>query len=253
MLAPMQPRPWPHPRIIGHRGGGTLAPENTLAGIRRGSELGVGGVEFDVMLSADGVPVLIHDETLERTTNGRGNVAATPYARLAALDAGAWFGERYRGERLPTLAQAARLCVELGLWVNMEIKPASGFEHDTAAAAARLAAELWLDASPKPLLSSFHPACLEVARSAARELERGYLTEQIAPGWSEAAHRLGCVSVHCNCEHLTKAQADEVKSAGYWLLCYTVNETGVAQRLFSWGVDAIFTDRLDLFPRAADR
>jgi glycerophosphoryl diester phosphodiesterase len=239
-------RRWPHPRIVGHRGGGTLAPENTLAGIRKAAAMGFGGVEFDVMLSSDKVPLLIHDETLERTTNGRGSVAATPYAKLARLDAGTWFGPEHRGERLPTFEQAGRLCVELGLWANVEIKPASGFERETAAAAAELAAHLWRGSSPKPLLSSFQKTCLEVARAAAPELERGYLTGRIEPDWQSAAAELGCVSVHCDFEHLTKAQADEVKRAGYWLLCYTVNDAETARRLFSWGVDAIFTDRLDL-------
>src|SRR2546422_6860489 len=74
-------RTWPHPRVVCHRGGGALAPENTLAGIRKAAATGFGGVEFDVMLSADKVPLLIHDETLERTTDGRGAVSATPYAR----------------------------------------------------------------------------------------------------------------------------------------------------------------------------
>jgi glycerophosphoryl diester phosphodiesterase len=239
-------RPWLHPRIIGHRGGGVLAPENTLAGLRKAAAMGLGGVEFDVMLTSDKVPVLIHDETLERTTNGRGSVASTPYAVLASVDAGAWFGREYRGERVPTFEQAGKLCVELGLWANVEIKPASGFERDTAMAAARLCAELWRGAEPKPLLSSFHAVCLEEARSASPQFERGYLTERIAPGWAEAAGRLGCVSVHCNAEHLTEAQADEVKSAGYGLLCYTVNDAASARRLFSWGVDALFTDRPDL-------
>src|SRR5262245_35511267 len=114
-------RPWPFPQIVGHRGGGTLAPENTLAGIRTAAQMGCGGVEFDVMLSADGVPVLIHDETLERTTNGHGSVATTAYASLASLDAGAWFDPRFRGERVPTLDQAGKLCVELGLWANIEV------------------------------------------------------------------------------------------------------------------------------------
>jgi glycerophosphoryl diester phosphodiesterase len=143
-------RPWPYPRIIAHRGGGTLAPENTLAGIRKAAEMGFGGVEFDVMLSADEVPVLIHDETLERTTNGHGSVAATPYATIARLDAGAWFGPKYQGERVPTFEQAGKLCVELGLWANVEIKPAPGFERETAAAAAKLAVELWRGGSRKP-------------------------------------------------------------------------------------------------------
>src|SRR6266446_7771444 len=110
-IAPRTPtrrmqRPWPYPRVVGHRGGGALAPENTLAAIRGAAAMGFGGVEFDVMLSADRVPVLIHDETLERTTDGRGETSATPYAKLASLDAGAWFGTEFRGERVPSFEQA---------------------------------------------------------------------------------------------------------------------------------------------------
>ena len=204
-------RPWPYPRVVGHRGGGTLAPENTLAGIRKAAAMGFGGVEFDVVLSADKVPLLMHDETFDRTTNGKGSVAETPYARLASLDAGAWF------------------------------------ERETATAVAKLALELW-SAPPAPLLSSFEPVSLDAARAAAPDLDRGYLTDRLTPGWNEAARALGCVSVHCNCKYLTEAQADEVRGAGYWLLCYTVNEPAIARRLFSWGIDAIFTDRLDLIP-----
>ncbi len=104
--------------------------------------MGFGGVEFDVMLSADKVPLLIHDETVDRTTSGHGSVAATPYARLASLDAGAWFSPEYRGERVPSFEEAGRLCARLGLWANVEIKPARGFERETAVAVAKLALEL---------------------------------------------------------------------------------------------------------------
>jgi glycerophosphoryl diester phosphodiesterase len=244
----MQLRPWPYPRIIGHRGGGTLAPENTLAGFRRAAAMGLGAVEFDVMLSSDKVPLLIHDETLERTTSGRGAVSATSYETIAGLDAGAWFAPEYRGEHVPTFEQAGRLCVELGLWPNIEIKPAAGFERETATIACEWVRKLWAGAPRRPLLSSFQEICLDVARTAASEFERGYLADRIAPGWQSAAARLGCVSVHCNAEHITEAQAREIRSAGYWLLCYTVNEARAARRLFSWGVDAIFTDRPDLIP-----
>ena len=244
-------RPWPYSRVVAHRGGGALAPENTLEGIRRAAEMGFGGVEFDVMLSSDKIPMLIHDETLERTTNGRGAVADTSYADLAKLDAGSWFSSEYRGARLPSLEQAGKLCVELGLWANVEIKPAKGFERETAAAAAKLALSLWRDASPAPLLSSFQRSSLEVARATAPELNRGYLTERIGPGWNESARALGCVSVHCNFKYLNEAQAAEIRDAGYWLLCYTVNEPETARKLFSWGVDAVFTDRLDLMPDCA--
>ena len=210
--------------------------------------MGFQGVEFDVMLSADKVPLIIHDETLDRTTSGHGSVAATPYARLATLDAGSWFGPEFRGERVPSFEQAGKLCAQLGLWANVEIKPAQGFERETAVAVAKLALELWSSASPAPLLSSFERVSLEAARAAAPELDRGYLADRLRAGWDENARTLGCVSVHCNFEYLTEAQAGEVRGAGYWLLCYTVNEPAVARRLFSWGIDAIFTDRLDLIP-----
>ncbi len=209
--------------------------------------MGFRGVEFDVMLSADKVPVLIHDDTLDRTTSGQGSVAATSYARLASLDAGAWFSPEYRDERVPSFEEAGKLCARLGLWANVEIKPARGFERETAVAVANLALELW-SAPHAPLLSSFEPVALEAARAAAPDLDRGYLTDRLGSGWDEAARALGCVSMHCNCKYLTEAQAAEVRGAGYWLLCYTVNEPAAARRLFSWGIDAIFTDRLDLIP-----
>ena len=154
----MHPRPLP--RWFAHRGGGSLAPENTLAGIRLAASLGYKAVEFDVMLSADGTPVLIHDETLERTTNGRGDVCATPDARLFALDAG-------QGERIPRFVDAAALCIELGLLANVEIKPAAGHDVATAEAVSRLSADLWRGAAVQPLLSSFSLEALEVARDLA--------------------------------------------------------------------------------------
>ena len=241
-------RHWPYPRVIAHRGGGSLAPENTLAAIRAGSAMGYTGVEFDVMLAADAVPVVIHDETLERTTGTAGAVAQTPSSALAALDAGGWFGAAFAGEPVPTYTDAARLCLELRLWANVEIKPAAGFEHETGRIVAAASTTLWQTAPAAPLLSSFSVAALEQARLAAPELPRGLLVETIAPDWRESATRLGCVSLHCDQRHLTAAQAGEILAVGFALLCYTVNDPVRARELFSWGVDAIFTDRLDLIP-----
>jgi glycerophosphoryl diester phosphodiesterase len=237
---------WPYPRVIAHRGGGSLAPENTLAAIRKGKELGFRGVEFDVMLSRDSVPVLIHDETLERTTSGRGAVAQTPSAALAALDAGSWFGAAFSGEPVPSYTEAVRSCLELGLWANVEIKPAAGFERETGKVVAAMSAELWRVAPVAPLLSSFSIDALEAAAAAAPGLARGLLVEAIPFDWRDAVARLGCVSLHCSFRHLTMAQARAVKDAGCALLCYTVNEPATVRELFAWGVDAVVTDRLDL-------
>jgi glycerophosphoryl diester phosphodiesterase len=240
------PPPWPYPPVIAHRGGGTLAPENTLAGMRKAKALGYAGVEFDVMLTADATPILMHDETLERTTSGSGAVAGTAYRDMQTLDAGGWFSPDHAGEAVPSFEHAGRLCVELGLWANVEIKPAKGFEAQTGRAAALLARALWRGAPLQPLLSSFQPQALAAARDAAPELPRGALTKSIPPDWEDWVQRFGCVSLHCDYRMLLPQQARAVRVAGCWLLCYTVNDPAIVRVLFDWGVDAIVTDRLDL-------
>ena len=241
---------WPYPKIVAHRGGGRLAPENTLAAIRLGASLGFTGVEFDVMLAGDGTPVLIHDETLERTTGVAGEVARVPYAELATLDAGAWRGERWRGERIPTFDAAARLCRELGLWANVEIKPATGHERATGDAVARAAKALWRGARASPVLSSFSFDALETARAAVPDLPRGYLVEEIPRDWRSQLRALDAVALHCHYEALSPELAQEIHAAGYAVLCWTVNDPAEARRLLFWGVDCLVTDALDLIQPA---
>ena len=228
------------PRWIAHRGGGSLAPENTLAGIRLAASLGYQAVEFDVMLSADGTPVLIHDETLERTTNGSGNVCATPDARLFTLDAG-------NGERIPRFADAAALCIELGLLANVEIKPATGHEITTAEVVSRLTADLWRGAAVQPLLSSFSLAALEVARDLAPGVRRGVLFEAPPAGWLDQLRRLQAVTLHCEADLISDEVIAEATANNVPVLCYTVNAPEQAKTLFARGVSSLFTDRLDLF------
>ncbi len=241
----MAPR-WPYPRLIGHRGGGTLAPENTLAGLRLAQRYGYAGVEFDVMLSGDGTPVLIHDDTLERTTNGRGAVADRSDAELARLDAGSWHSPAYAGEPLPTFAQAGELCRELGLWANVEIKPAPGHEAETGRRTALLARELWQGAELAPLLSSFSPVALAAAAQVAPDLPRGLLYRRAPDTWHADVLRLGCFSLHCNYRHVTPRLVHEAVRYGVPLVCYTVNDPEEARRLLGLGVAAVITDRLDL-------
>lgn len=240
---------WPYPRIVAHRGGGTLAPENTLGAIRHGAALGFRGFEIDVMLAGDGTPVLIHDENLERTTGLRANVAETPYARIASLDAGVWHGERWRGERVPTYAQAAALFIELGLWVNVEIKPAQGHEAATGREVARMTRALWRTApagTPVPLLSSFSAEALAAARESAPELRRGMIVRAIPADWHAHMQVLDAFSLHCSRKVFDPVRAAAVRSAGYGLACWTVNEPGEARALLAAGADCLITDRLDL-------
>jgi glycerophosphoryl diester phosphodiesterase len=228
---------WLFPRIVAHRGGGSLAPENTLGAIRFGASLGFKGVEFDVMLTSDDTPVLIHDETTERTTGVKGRVSLTPYSRLEKLDAGG-------GEKIPSFEEAGRLCRRLGLWANVEIKPAGGHERATGEAVARMARELWRGAALPPVLSSFSIAALEAARAAAPESKLGFLTDEIAPDWSATMKRLDCLALHCNYQKLSQEKAAAVREQGYGLLCWTVDDAIAARRLLGWGVDCLVTDAL---------
>ena len=229
---------WPYPRIVAHRGGGALAPENTLGAIRQGASMGFEAVEFDVMLAGDGTPVIIHDETVDRTTNGRGRVPDMTYEELARFDAG-------KGNRIPKYEEAVALCRELGICANVEIKPARGHERKTGEAVARMTRELWRGAPLAPLLSSFSIDAMAAARAVAPELARGYLVDKVPRDWHDTMKRLACVSLHCNYKSLSPELAREIHAAGYSILLSTVNEPSEAQRLLKMGADCLVTDALD--------
>lgn len=243
---------WRYPRILAHRGGGTLAPENTMAGLRSGMAHGFRAVEFDVMLARDGVPVVIHDPFLGRTVPGSGNVFDYDAGELARMDAGSWFGAAYAGEPVPLFADFARYCHANGVWMNVEIKPAPGYDMQTGATVARVAATLFAaelaagELSRVPLLSSFSHAALEAAREAAPQVPRAWLVSDLPTDWQRRAQSLEVVAIHLRHRHLTGAQARRVKEAGYGLFCYTVNDPQRARELLDWGVDAFCTDRIDL-------
>lgn len=242
---------WPYPRVAAHRGGGTLAPENTLAGIDTGAQLGLKMVEFDAKLSVDGVVFLLHDDTVDRTSNGRGAAARMRYADIAALDAGVWRAPRFAGERMPTLEQAALRCAAHGLIANVEIKPCLGRETETGRRVAAEAARLWQGCgqggcAPPPLLSSFSFEALSAARAAAASLPRGLLFGAVPSDWHERATALGCISLHIDYRRLNARLVAQIKAAGLFVLAYTVNDPARARELGEWGVDTICTDRIDV-------
>ena len=235
---------WCLPRLVAHRGGGKLAPENTLAGLRVAAARGYRAVEFDVMLSADGVPVLIHDETLQRTTDGRGRVCETPFAALRRLDAGAWFGAQFAGERMPTLDEALALCRELGLAANVEIKPAQGHDSQTG----RAVAEGVLRAGDgiALVLSSFSLTALREAQKVAPDVARGLLFGDLPVDWLGLLRRVDALSVHCRWSRLREESLAAARAAAVPVVVYTCDEPAAARRLFDAGVASVITDRPDL-------
>jgi glycerophosphoryl diester phosphodiesterase len=229
------------PRVIGHRGAAASAPENTLASIARAHALGCRWVEFDVKLSFDKVPMLMHDDRLDRTTDGQGFFADITAAELKRCDAGNWFGLDFRGERIPTLAEAVALLKRLGMGANVEIKPCPGREVETGRLVMEELRQIW----PRDLgllISSFSAAALEAARAVAPELPRGLLVDAAPPEWAQTARRLGCVTLNPWQEALQPETVAEAHAQGLAVAAYTVNDPERAAMLRSWGVDAVFTD-----------
>jgi len=250
--------PWPYPRWIAHRGAGRLAPENTLAAFRLGLRHGWRMAECDVQLSADGVPFLLHDATLARTTNaGRlalGDLVAGhhPWATLAQLDAGGWHSAAYAGEPLPTLADVAGFSLAQGLCLNLEIKPSPGTDRETGRGVAGHAARLWAQAALPPLLTSFSPEALAAAQTAAPQVPRGLLLDAWWPGWQATAQRLGCCALVAHHPLWNAATVAEVLAAGLHPLAYTVNDATTARQLLAWGVASVISDRVDALGPAGD-
>jgi glycerophosphoryl diester phosphodiesterase len=238
---------WPYPRWVAHRGAGKLSPENTLAAFRLGAAHGYRMFECDAKLSADGVVFLMHDATLERTTNGRGTGGELAWSDLSQLDAGSWHSRIHAGEPLPTLENLARFCLANGCFLNIEIKPTPGTEHATGEAVAREAARLWAGAAVPPLLTSFRPEALAAAQATAPQLPRGLLLDSLWSGWLETALTLQCSAIVCNHALWDSHLITQTRSAGFKCLSYTVNDEWAAARLLDLGTDGIITDRIDLF------
>jgi glycerophosphoryl diester phosphodiesterase len=206
--------------------------------------------ECDAKLSADGVPFLMHDATLDRTTNGHGVGGKQPWSALSQLDAGSWHSRSFAGEPLPTLENVARFCQANGYLLNIEIKPTPGTERETGEVVAREAARLWQGAAIPPLLTSFQVDSLKGAAATRPELPRGLLLDTLWKGWLDAARDLGCVAIVCNHALWDAAVVAQVHGAGMRSLSYTVNDDWAAQRLIHLGTDGIITDRVDLFSPA---
>ncbi len=261
--------PWPYPRWIAHRGAGKLAPENTLAAFRVGASHGYRMFECDVKLSADGVPFLLHDASLERTTSAPNqhpesiesaqtatksianpnNLTAGdwPWGLLSQLDAGGWHSRAFAGEPLPTLEAIAVYCIRNGYYLNIEIKPTPGTERHTGEVVARAADRLWAGQPVPPLLTSFQPEALAGAQAVAPALPRGLLLDTLWSGWQDTARTLGCQAVVCNHMLWDESTVRMAQGAGLRTLSYTVNDDSTAQRLMALGTDGIITDRVDLF------
>ncbi|MFN8544742.1 MAG: glycerophosphodiester phosphodiesterase family protein [Candidatus Binatia bacterium] len=232
--------------VIAHRGASGTAPENTLAAFRRAADIGAHMLELDVQLTADGAVVVIHDETLERTTEGTGPVEGLTLAELRRLDAGGWFDERFRGEQIPTLAE---VLAAVSLPINVELKaPATA---ELAERTVRIVMES--GALGRVVFSSFHPDLLRAARGYAPTADLAVLWSE--PSISDAlrlAEGVAATALHIRKEAAQAPVIAAARRAGLAVRVWTVNVREDARRLAADGATGIFTDFPDRFLQNVD-
>ena len=167
---------------------------------------------------------------------------ALPLATIRRYDAGYRFDARFRGEPVPTLADALAVLAELGIGANIEIKAARGHEAETGTLVAAMLSRLWPRPLPGPLISSFDQGALRASQTRAPEIARGLLFRRVAKNWRDVAESLACSTIHADHRYLSAALVGKIRAAGYPVLAYTVNDLLRAQILFGWGVTSVFPD-----------
>lgn len=233
-------------KVISHRGASAYAPENTFAAFNKALAMGSHQIEFDVVLSADGVPFVFHDEYLNRTTNGSGAIGMVTAEYLSSLDAGSWFSKTYLNEKIPLFRDVIDWLMTHSVHANIEIKPFPGKTEETTRAVLETIRERWKVPHGWPLLSSFDLEALQLCIQLEPEMPRGYLLHRWDKDWFKKAVTLECSAMHINHKILTPKRVASIKAAGYSLLAYTVNNASRAQTLFDWGVNAVFSDYPDI-------
>lgn len=229
--------------LIAHRGASRLAPENTLAALQKAHQSGARWIETDVQLTKDGVPVILHDSTLNRTTDAWGRLCKTMYMDVRDLDVGSWFHPDYATERMPTLAEWLQNTQQCGLNIHLECK-ASRFQASKLIEAVVDVIKAEWTGEQSIIYSSFCPRALRVLREKLPDAGIGIAGNKWSRTLCCAAEKLGCVSVHLDYQKIKAAHVQAIHDKGLMVLVYTVNEHDEAERLFEMGVDGIFTDNI---------
>ena len=233
------------PPIIAHRGASAYAPENTLIAFVKAAQLGIRWIECDVMQAACGEAIIFHDETLDRTTNGKGYVERYPYTYLQSLDAGSWFDPIFSGERIPTLRALLEFLQNTAMHANIEIKALPGQEDALVKIVAKEIMTHFGERANNILFSSFSVAALYALRRYLPHCQIGLLLHEWEADWEKTYDSLHCVSLHINHEIIFSYIAHQLKKDNKIVLCYTVNDPARATELYSFGVDAVFSDAPD--------
>jgi len=227
--------------IIGHRGASGHAPENTLAAFKKAVALGATFVETDLQLSRDARFVAIHDDSLDRTTNGQGKVHDQTLAALRRLDAGSWFGSEYAGERIPTLEEILEFTKKNDVVFYLELKPSGswGGEH-ALIGALRESGEV-----ARVMVISFDPAILAGLRDIEPTLMTGVLYDGQLADPLKSATDAGARQVVVRGDLVTPSLINEAHKRDLQVVCWTINQPAHIRLLIAAGVDGIMSDYPD--------
>lgn len=231
------------PKLIAHRGLSSVAPENTLAAMQAAQANDIKWVEFDVQLTADHDLVVFHDSDLDRTTNGSGPLDQFTLAELKQLDAGSWWSEDSAGLRIPSFEEVMLYLSSQGMSMNVELKPREGQEVLLAKQLLQALSRHWPEIQEEPILSSFNWQALYTLREQGSLHPLGLLMNEWRDDWLEHAIALKVKTVHLNQSLVTEQRANEIRSEGYQLLAYTVNDLHRAKQLWDMGVVSVFSDK----------
>jgi glycerophosphoryl diester phosphodiesterase len=230
------------PLIFAHRGASKAAPENTLPAFEAAIRLGADGAELDVQYSSDGALVIIHNATLEKTSNGTGRVTALTLAELRALDAGSWFGTAFAGTRIPTLDEALDL-MKGKLLVNVELKVLSSLQSSLGADAVKAVRDHGM--ADQVVISSFNPFVLRQTKAAGPEIECALLVAHDMPGWTRwgGTRRYSRADgLHPDFDMVNDTYMAHARKLGLPVRVWTVDDEAEMRRLIALGVDAIITN-----------
>jgi glycerophosphoryl diester phosphodiesterase len=226
------------PWVIAHRGASGHAPENTLAAFQRAVELGATFIETDLQVTRDGCFVAMHDDTVDRTTNGSGEVAEFTLDELRQVDAGLWFDREFMGQRIPTLAEILQFSSKNDVVFYLELKyPAlTGMDHSLVAALHKE------QSSARTIVISFDPATLVPLRRIDRSVMVGLLVEHRCEDCIQAALDVGARQLCPKFSCVTPALVEQAHRADLQVVTWTVNSAETMRSMISAGVDGIMTD-----------
>jgi glycerophosphoryl diester phosphodiesterase len=226
------------PWVIAHRGASGHAPENTFAAFQRAVELGGTFIETDLHVTRDGRFVAIHDDTVERTTNGSGDVRNFTLDELREVDAGMWFDRTFMGERIPTLEEVLEFSREHDVVFYLELKYAAVWGMDHALVAALQKAQ----SAPRTIVISFDPATLTPLRRLDPSIMTGLLVEDATPDCIQAAIDLGARQLCPKVSSVTPELVEKAHRSDLQVVTWTANTLADMRAMMAAGVDGIMTD-----------